>query len=230
MNRIASAFVRWRLAGTLVLALALVAAGVGTASANQSSQFDFTYVYRGYHYFEAGRTYVVETRDLKSRVFWQSPGPDTVLYIVDGNSIVARNDDWNGTPSLVAFTPSVSKYYLVLVRSYSTATIGYFDLYVDNGLVVDDSPFGGARAYAHWKPGECARTYRTSGDPYLYVIQGDYVGGQILMNDDSAGDLNSQVCLSNEAYGLFVVGSYSRYSEGSSRFDLLYHSYHQDPS
>jgi hypothetical protein len=220
------------------LVLFAVAVGFGAidrhpwvAEASSSERVNFTYVSRSWRTFTAGHTYIVETRDLKKRHWWQSANADTVLYILDGDNIVARNDDWGGLRSLVTFTPSVTKSYLVIVRSYRTATLGYFDLYIDNGRVANDRKFGGARMYSKWKPGECFQTTSlSSGDPYAYLIDRDYVGGRMYRDDDGGSGLNSKVCVNNERSGYFVLGSWSQGTEGRSRVNLYWHSYHNNPA
>lgn len=224
-------FVKWILLVALVLVVGASVWKPRVAKAVLSDRFSFTYVYRTYRSLTAGHTYVIETRDLARRSWFQSAGPDTVLYVLDGNNIVARNDDWENLRSLVTFTPSTTKSYWVIVRSYNTATIGYFDLYIDNARISNDAKFGGTRIYSHWKAGECFQTSNlASGDPYAYLLDRDYVGGRMYRNDDGGSGLNSKICVSNERYGYFIVGSYSKRSEGRCRVDLRWHSYHRDPS
>jgi hypothetical protein len=51
-----------------------------------------------------------------------------------------------------------------------------------------------------------------------------------LRNDDGAGNLNSRICVTNDAFGSFFLGSFSGTTEGSCRLDLQVHSFHGEPS
>lgn len=192
-----------------------------------------TYVYRRSEYLSAGRIYHFETRNLRKRDTYQS-NPDPVMYLVRGNQIAARNDDYNGLASAIIFRPTVSGYYLLLIRAYRTGTPGKCDLYrgIDGASpsrIATDIPFGGHRVSTRWRSGETFETRLDvpygGGDTYLYLIRGDYAGGSLYRNDDSGPGLCSRIPTSQSGTGLAIVGSYSRYRQGYCRLYLFYKSY-----
>lgn len=192
-----------------------------------------SYVYRRWESLEEGHIYHFETRNLTKLSTSQSLDPDPVMYLVQSssNEIVARNDDYIGLASTIIYSPSVTGGYLLIIRAYATETPGYCDLYKG----VDNMPpppparvkFGGTRIYTKWDSDEWFETKLDggSGDTYLYLIQGDYVGGHLYRNDDGGIRLCSKIVPESGGSPWAIVGSYSPYSEGQCRLYLYYKSY-----
>lgn len=185
-----------------------------------------TYVYRRWMNLNAGVQYIWETRDL------QGAHPDTYMYVVrtSDNHIVAKNDDYNGLASLIAHVPATSGSHLLLIRAYSKYSAGTCDLYesIEGGSpqrIENNVKFGGTPVSAHWKSDERIETTGATGDTYLYLIHGNTV----LRNDDGGAGLHSKIQPGYSGYGTVVVGSYSRYSEGTTRLCNYYQSYLDNP-
>jgi len=186
-----------------------------------------TYVYWRYRYLTAGVQYVWETRDLRAPI---SHHCDTYMYLVRGNTIVAKNDDYNGLASLIAYVPTVSGVYSLIIRAYSKYTSGTCDVYQSVGggspsRIDNDVNFGGYTVSAHWKADERILTRNATGDTFLYIIHGN----TMLRDDDSGDGLCSSISPGYEGYGLVVVGSYSRYTEGFTSLCNYYQSYLDNP-
>lgn len=185
-----------------------------------------TYVYRRWRYLTAGVQYIFETRDLRAPWFQT---PDTYMYLVRGNTIVARNDDYNGYASLIAYSPTVSGYYLLLIRAYSKYNGGTCDVYQSTGgrlaKIDNDVVFGGYPVAAHWKGDERIDTNNATGDTYLFLIHGN----TMLRDDDGGPGLLSRITPGYEGKGKVIVGSYSRYSQGRTRLCNYYQSYLDNP-
>lgn len=183
-----------------------------------------TYVYRRYLSLNAGVPYIWQTRDLRGSI------PDTYMYLIRGNTIVAKNDDWDGLASLIAYTPSVTGSYYLIIRAYNKYRSGTCDVYQSVGggsptRIANDVKFGGYPVSAHWKADERILTRNASGDTYLYIIHGN----TMLRDDDSGDGLCSSIRPGYAGYGLVVVGSYSRYSEGITKLCNYYQSYLDNP-
>jgi hypothetical protein len=175
----------------------------------------------------AGTQYIFETRDLRAGWFFT---PDTYMYLVRGNTIVARNDDHYGLASLIAYQPSVSGSYLLVIRAYSKYNAGTCDVYQTTGggspqKIDNDVRFGGYPISAHWKGDERIETRNATGDTYLFLVHGN----TMLRNDDGGAGLHSRITPGYEGYGQAYVGSYSRYSEGETWLCNYYQSYLDNP-
>lgn len=186
-----------------------------------------TYVYRRRFSLNAGVQYIWETRDLRAPIFHSC---DTYMYLVRGNTIVAKNDDYNGLASLIAYVPTVSGTYYLIIRAYSKYTSGTCDVYKSVGggspsRIDNDVKFGGYPVSAHWKADERILTRNATGDTYLYFIHGN----TMLRDDDSGDGLCSSIRPGYAAYGRVIVGSYSRWSEGTTWLCNYYQSYLDNP-
>jgi len=197
-----------------------------------TSKIYHSYVYRRWENLDAGRLYHFETRNLRKIYSLFQANPDPVMYLVRGNEIVARNDDYSGLASSIIYSPTISGSYLLMIRAYRTMTMGKCDLYrgVDGAAptrIHQDLTFGGHRVKARWKSGESFETRLDggSGDTYLYVIDGDYVGGHLYRDDDSGSGLCSKITPGDSGEGNVIVGSYSSSSQGYCRLYLFYKSY-----
>lgn len=192
------------------------------------SNIGHTDVYRRYLNLAAGTQYIWETRNLRSRIPWKNA--DTYMYLVKDTTIVAKNDDFNGLASLIAYVPSASGTYYLIIRAYSKYSLGECDVYQSVGggsaqKIDDDVKFGGYPISAHWKADERILTRNATGDTYLYLIHGN----TMLRDDDSGTGLCSSLRPGYEGYGLAVVGSYSAYSEGTTVLCNYYQSYLDNP-
>jgi len=183
-----------------------------------------TYVYRRWLRLNSGVQYIWETRDLRGTY------PDTYMYLVRGNTIIASNDDYNGRASLIAYVPSVTGDYRLIIRGFSKYSLGTCDVYQSVGggsptKIDNDVIFGGYPVYAHWKADETILTLNAIGDTYLYIIHGN----TMLSDDDSGDGLCSSIRPGYESYGTVVVGSYSSYSQGVTWLGNHYKSYFVNP-
>ena len=173
----------------------------------------------------AGVTYIWETRDLSG-----GSRPDTYMYLTRGESIVAKNDDFNGRASLIAYVPSVSGTYYLIIRAYSWYKRGFCDVYESVGgggaiKIDNDVLFTGWPVSAHWKADESIETRNATGDTYLYLIHGN----TMLRDDDGGSGLHSRIKPGYEGWGLVVVGSYSRWTQGTTQLCNYYQSYFDNP-
>jgi hypothetical protein len=201
----------------------------------------FFYVFRTRVSLAAGRAHLIQTTDLRKRNTFQSPAPDTVLYVIDRDAgrVLARNDD--GFPgsftSQVVVTVPTSKEYDVVVRSRTASSVGTMDLVVDGSVVSQDAHFAGERLRAILKAGtilgseDCIETDRRSGNPYLFWFPhpANYEddSGFVVMNDNGGAGLNAKVCFSDfrrhfptgdVARGMLLLGSSSTTAEGRTDF------------
>lgn len=186
-----------------------------------------TYVYRRYRSLNAGVQYIWETRDLRAPLFSSC---DTYMYLVRGNTIVAKNNNYNGRASLIAYVPTVSGAYYLIIRAYSKYTSGTCDVYQTVGggspsRIDNDVRFGGYPVSAHWKADERILTRNATGDTYLFIIRWN----TMLRDDDSGYGLCSSIRPGYAAYGLVIVGSYSKWSEGTTWLCNYYQSYLDNP-
>jgi len=173
----------------------------------------------------AGVQYVFETRDLRGS------HPDTYMYLVRDNTIVAKNDDYNGYASLIAYVPSRTDNYCLIIRAFGKNSSGTCDVYqaVGSGSptrIANNVKFGGYPFDAHWKADETTLTMNATGDTYLYLIDGN----TMLRDDDSGEGLCSSIRPGYEGWGLVVVGSYSEHTEGTTQLCNYYQSYLSNPS
>ena len=173
----------------------------------------------------AGTQYVFDTRDLRG---WYRP--DTYMYLVRDNSIVAKNDDYNGYASLIAYQPSISGYYWLIIRAYSKNRIGTCDVYMKTGggapsRIANNAHFGGYPLDARWKSDERIETNSSSADPYIYLID----GYSMLSNDDGGPGLHSRITPGYNGTGIVVVGSYSWSTRGNTKVCNYYQSYLDNP-
>ncbi len=107
-------------------------------------------IYRGFFAAYAGRTYEIQTSDLKA-LTGESNVPDTVIRVIDESSgtLVAVNDDWtaNSFASKVTFSVSEDKFVTFLVHGYMSNNHGTCDISLkENGttlLSLNDTAFGG---------------------------------------------------------------------------------------
>jgi hypothetical protein len=187
-----------------------------------------TYVYWSSLNLTAGQQYVWETRDLRSGIFQASPDP--YMYLVRGNTIVAKNNDHIGKASLIAYVPTVSGAYYLIIRAYSKYSPGTCDVYQTTGAgeatrIANDVKFGGYPVDAHWKADERILTSNATGDTYLYIIHGN----TMLRDDDSGSGFCSSIRPGFGGYGTVVVGSYSAWSEGTTSLCNYYQSYLANP-
>lgn len=185
-----------------------------------------TYVYRRYRYLTQGQQYIFETRDLRGT------RPDTYMYLIrnSDNTIVRRNDDYNGLASLLAYQPRVSGGYYLIIRGYARYSAGTCDVYQSTGggaptRIDNNVRFGGWPVSSHWKDDERIETTNAWGDTYLYLIHGN----TMLRNDDGGAGFNSRITPGYQGWGLTVVGSYSRYTEGLASLCNFYQSYLDNP-
>lgn len=186
-----------------------------------------SYVYKRSRSLIAGVQYIWETRDLRSSFPFPS---DTYMYLVRGNTIVAKNNNYNGWASLIAYVPTVSGTYYLIIRAYSKYTCGTCDVYQSVGgsspsRIDDDVRFGGNPVRARWKADERILTRNASGDTYLYIIHGN----TMLRDDDSGYGWCSSIRPGYAAYGLVIVGSYSKWTEGGTWLCNYYQSYLDNP-
>ena len=90
----------------------------------------------------AGVDYIWDTRDLRGT------HPDTYMYLVRGSTIIAKNDDYIGLASLIAYRPSVTGNYYLIIRAYGSYSPGTCDVYESVGggaatKIDNDVKFGG---------------------------------------------------------------------------------------
>jgi hypothetical protein len=174
------------------------------------------YVYRRYEQLDAGTTYHFQTRNLRDVFIFQSAAADPVMYIVnETNDIVAYNDDYTGLASEIIYTPTTTAQYRLIIRSYTTKTPGYCDLYRGvNGappsLVEGDVLFFGVRVNAQWNQGDVFETTNSTGDPYLFL----HTGNKLYSDDDSGPGLNSRFVAPTAGSGIVILGSFVRTTEG----------------
>ena len=185
------------------------------------------YVYRRVRHLTAGVQYIWETRDLKAGPGWS---PDPYMYLTRGESIVAKNDDFKGRASLIAYVPSVSGSYYLIIRAHSYPASGTCDVYesVGGGVanrIDNDVWFSGSLVSAHWKADERIETRNATGDTYLYLIHGN----TMLRDDDGGPGLHSRIKPGYEGWGLIVLGSYSRWTQGKTQLCTYYQSYLDNP-
>lgn len=92
---------------------------------------------------------------------------------------------------------------------------------------IAQSKFGGTIVYTHWKSDERFETKLDGGggDTYLFLIDGDGVGGHMYRDDDSGDGLCSKIAPGFEGTGFAVVGSYSLSTEGRCKLYLYYKSF-----
>lgn len=183
-----------------------------------------TYVYRRYILLQAGTQYIWDTRDLRGN------NPDTYMYLVRQNTIVAGNDDYNGLASLIAYTPSVTAYYMLIIRAYGKWSSGTCDVYQSVGggtptRIENNVKFGGYPVSGHWKADERIFTKNATGDTYLYLIHGN----TMLRNDDGGEGLCSEIRPGYEAWGLVLLGSWSTLTEGRTQLCNYFQSYLDNP-
>lgn len=186
-----------------------------------------TYVYRKLLWLSAGTQYIFETRNLREPIYYTC---DTYMYLVRGNTIVAKNDDYNGLASLIAYVPTVSGNYLLVIRAYSKYTGGKCDVYqstAGSGPVPIDSnvKFGGYPVSAHWKADERLLTRNATGDTYLYLVHGN----TMLRDDDSGDGVCSSIRPGYSGSGIIIVGSYGYWTEGTTYLCNYYKSYLDNP-
>jgi hypothetical protein len=201
-----------------------------------------SYVYRRYVPLQAGSTYHFLTRNLQSVT---SANPDSVMYLVLGNDIVAFNDDYTGLASEIIFTAKATDTYLLVIRAYATATPGFCDVFqgVDGAppsLLESRVYFGGTYVRVRWKQGEWFETgvgtlnFVSNGleyieqvsDPFMFLIYPEHaVGSKLYWNDDGAGSLQSKIEPPTGGTGTVILGSYSVFSEGDCRLALVGQSY-----
>lgn len=201
------------------------------------SDIPCTVVYRRFFTLNAGSVYHFQTRNL--RPLFGGPEPDSFMYLLQGNTIVAYNDDYTGLASEIIHTAATTGRYQVVIRAYTTSTPGLCDLYqgVDGAaptLIERDIKFAGTYVRVRWHAGEWFETttplvFGTSGtatggtapipvDTYLYLLIG---GGQMLWDDDSGEGLDSKLVPASGGSGTLIVGSYSRYTEGTCDLALV---------
>jgi hypothetical protein len=214
--------------------------------ADEDDQLPHSYVYRRDLSLQGGKTYHLQTRNLRPLT---SANPDPVMYLVRGNDIVAFNDDYAGLASEIIYTPTVADIYRLVIRAYTTTTRGLCDLYqgVDGAppsLLEANVVFGGTYVRVRWKLDEWFETGRgvvvdlgngdfnvgvVSGDPpdpYLFLIYPDHAAGsKMYWDDDSAGNLHSRIVPPTGGTGTIILGSYSRYTGGVCRLALVGQSY-----
>ena len=210
-------------------------------------QLPHSYVYRRDVSLQAETTYHFATRNLRPLT---SANPDPVMYLVQGNDIVAFNDDYTGLASEIIYTPEAAGSYRLVIRAYATATPGVCDLYqgVDGAapsLLESNVIFAGTYVRVRWKLGEWFETGRAvvvdvgggdgvnvgtvSGDPpdpYMFLIYPtSAVGSKMYWNDDGAGFPHSKIVPPEGGTGTVILGSYSRYTGGECRLALVGQSY-----
>lgn len=172
----------------------------------------------------AGQQVQYRIANLRNVYVSQGSAPDSVMYLVRDNKIVAYNDDFGGPEPLASefsFIPQVSGTYTLIIHAWITKTPGYCDLYKGVGggglaILERDVLFYGTRVDVGWAVGATLQTSGATGDPFLLFRTGTSVGSDLLLNDDGAGNLNSKIALPGSgAAGTAIVGSFSRFTEGS---------------
>jgi hypothetical protein len=215
---------------------------------DQDDQLPHSYVYRRDVYLQAGSIYHFQTRNLRPL---RSGNPDPVMYLVQGNDIVAFNDDYVGLASEIIFTPKVNDTYKIVIRAFTTSTPGVCDLYQGvNGapplLLEANLTFAGTYVWVRWKQGEWFETGRgldidlggevnvgnvgslpsDGSDPFMFLIYPEHaVGSKLYWNDDGAGSLQSKIEPPTGGTGTVILGSYARYTGGECRLALVGQSY-----
>jgi hypothetical protein len=185
-----------------------------------------TYVYRQRLTLTAGQQYIWETRDLQAP---PSHTADTYMYLVRDSTIVAKNNDYNGLASLIAYVPTVSGTYYLIIRAYDKYRFGTCDVYQSVGggspsRIANDVRFGGYPVRARWKADERILTSNATGDTYLFIIHGN----TMLRDDDSGYGLCSSIKPGYAESGIVIVGSFSASTEGRTSLCNYYQSYLHD--
>jgi len=104
--------------------------------------------------------------------------------VVQGDDIVAFNDDYTGYASEIIYTPTVKGSHRLVIRAFTTSTPGVCDVYqgVDGAppvLLESNVPFAGTYVWVRWKLGEWFETgagrdvvVDVGGDPFTGTITG----------------------------------------------------------
>lgn len=181
------------------------------------------FVFRRTESLIAGRIHQYRITNLRNLFAFQGASADPVMHIVapDG-TILAENDDFNGAASEIIFTPATSGPALLIIRPFSTKTPGVCDL--EKGL--DGMPptplnigltFNGVTAFAAFNAGDVFASIFSTGDPMLFVRTSN---NTMFIDDDSGPGLNPRFVAPTGGVGRVILGSFSRFSEGTCRFSL----------
>jgi hypothetical protein len=213
------------LAASLIILLAFPPLSVTHA---HDEAVGFYYAYRHTQYLEAGRSYVIETTNLRKRDSLQYYNAETYVRLIDTRNerLIAQSKRYNGTArSYIEFTPTESKTYLILVSSTSSSRCGFGDLIIRDmisGFATrkDNIPFCGEHHNVRWYKGECFETRLSTGDPYLFLFH----RSRAYRDDDSGPGRDARLCMEEDGSGDLLVSSYSLSTEGSGWIDLVEHS------
>jgi hypothetical protein len=191
------------------------------------------YVYRRTEDLVLGSIYHYFMTDIRDVFFLQQIPPNSVMYLVKDNTIVARNDNYygGGSSTLIYEAPVTGRYTLIL-RSYNFFSPGYCDLWRGGWprgdppeLLETDVLFWGGTRYVTWSPGQVFETTNSTGDPFLIFLFSDQVAGKAYFGsgiDDAGAGLNSRFVApgggTGTAFGTVILGSYSRSTEGECDF------------
>jgi hypothetical protein len=194
----------------------------------------------------AGKIYIFETRNLKSWLPRRMIPPDTYLYLCGGAytaaaqfmaslSIVAKNNDYSGRASLIAYSPAVTTWYTLVIRAFFYWGKGTCDLYqtTDGGpptRVVTSAPFGGYPIAAHWKSDERIEVANYTGSPRLLLINDDE-DRMFFCNKYSYPTPPGPAIITpgSEDYGLVIATSPYRALEGRTDVCNYFQSYLDNP-
>lgn len=121
------------------------------------------------HWFDGGTPYNVNTKNTNT---------DPVLYIFyssdPSQGSWSDDDSGGGYNSSITFTPSVSGYYTILVKTYGYSQAGTADLYFNTSLGMSGIPVNGNWRTISPKNGEVNFfTSHASGSPHLLVTHSE---------------------------------------------------------
>lgn len=174
---------------TLALFVILLASSSRRAAASDVSwgrvATNASYVYLKWFWLGANTTTTFTTTALEPQ------GADTMMYLLQGDTQtqVAKNDDYGGTlASQITYTaPSQGKWYILVVRSYSTGTAGTC-LVLKNGVPTEP---GGARASFAGQPVSIGPATPTTGSSIRTAERAGGVTDTVLFGFDGSQNLRA---------------------------------------
>src|SRR5919199_2970716 len=157
---------------------------------------------------------------------------DTYLQVVDAatGAVVAENDNFSGTNSLLGFTTQAGVGYMVRATSTALGATGAYSLISNNGILTSATPISGSQTVSGTlvtsdpadplSPGTYYDGYlltnliagqvvqvnlnSTTFDSYLQVVNAN-TGQIVAFNDDANGTLNSQLVFSVESGVDYII-------------------------
>lgn len=168
----------------------------------------------------AGATYTWETANL-------APGTDTVLHLWNwGTSAeVAYNDDYTGLASRMTYTNNTgsSQLLIVVMRSYSSVSVGSADVLQNGSLLASAAPVAGQLLSVENAPGYVHETVMAPGgasNPMMLALN----GSRRLVDLDYSGGVATQSRVSHDSASWVVVGAVGSSTAGNV------HVYSNDPT